>query len=87
MSEPMTASTVITDLHEVLPGVSLEEAPAADMPTVFVDRAQLIEFCDRLRTDPALQFSFLADVTAVDFHPAAPRFEVVYLLACLGAGG
>jgi NADH-quinone oxidoreductase subunit C len=40
--------------------------------------------CDRLRADPALQFSFLADVTAADFHPAAPRFEVVYHLACLG---
>lgn len=80
----MTAPTVIADLHEVLPGLSLEEAPAADMPTVYVDRAQLVELCDRLRTHPALQFSFLADVTAADFHPAAPRFEVVYHLACLG---
>ena len=34
--------------------------------------------------DPALQFAFLVDVTAVDYLPATPRFEVVYHLACLG---
>ena len=38
-----------------------------------------------LRDDPALQFAFLVDVTAVDYLPAEPRFEVVYHLACLGA--
>ena len=81
----MTASSVIDDLRHALPGLSLEPAPAADMPTVYADRSQLIELCDRLRTDPALQFSFLADVTVADFHPATPRFEVVYHLACLGA--
>ena len=84
MSEPMSASTLVADLRGALPGLSLEEAPASDMPTVYADRSQLIDLCDRLRTDPALQFSFLADVTAADFHPATPRFEVVYHLACLG---
>jgi NADH-quinone oxidoreductase subunit C len=84
MSEAMTASTGIDDLLAALPGLSLERAPTVDMPTVYADRRQLLDLCDRLRTDPALQFSFLADVTAADFHPAAPRFEVVYHLACLG---
>jgi NADH-quinone oxidoreductase subunit C len=84
MSESMAAPPVIGVLREALPGVSLEEAPSVDMPTVYVDRDQLLELCARLRTDPALQFSFLADVTAADYYPATPRFEVVYHLACLG---
>ena len=37
-----------------------------------------------LRDDPALQFALLVDVTAADYLPAEPRFEVVYHLACLG---
>ena len=40
--------------------------------------------CACLRDDPALQFALLVDVTAVDYLPAAPRFEIVYHLACLG---
>jgi NADH-quinone oxidoreductase subunit C len=85
MSEPMTVSAAIDDLRQALSGLSLEPGSATDMPTVYADRSQLIEICDRLRSDPSLQFSFLADVTAADYFPAAPRFEVVYHLACLGA--
>ena len=55
-----------------------------DMPAIYVDREHLIEVCQILRDDPALQFVFLADVTAVDLLPAEPRFEMVYHLSSLG---
>ncbi len=55
------------------------------MPVLYVDRAHLLDVCRLLRDDPSLQFAFLADVTAVDYLPRTPRFEVVYHLACLGA--
>jgi NADH-quinone oxidoreductase subunit C len=80
----MSASTFVDDLRARLPGIGLRPAPSTDMPTVYVDRAQLLELCDRLCHDPAFQFAFLPDVTAADYFPATPRFEVVYHLACLG---
>ena len=55
------------------------------MPAIVVDREHILEVCRVLRDDPALQFALLVDVTAVDYLPASPRFEIVYLLACLGA--
>ena len=55
------------------------------MPVIYVQRDQLIEVCRTLRDHPALQFALLSDVTAADYHPAIPRFEIVYHLACLGA--
>ncbi len=55
------------------------------MPTAYVDREHLLEVCRLLRDDPALQFALLADVTAADYFPAEPRFEVVYHFACLGS--
>lgn len=81
----MSASTIVDELRDRLPGIGLQPAASTDMPTVYVDRGQLLELCDRLRNDPAFQFSFLADVTAADYFPATPRFEVVYHLACLGS--
>jgi NADH-quinone oxidoreductase subunit C len=80
----MDPSDLLDVLRGALPGAALEDASAVDMPTVYVDRDHLLPLCRRLRDDPALQFSFLVDVTAADLLPAAPRFEVVYHLASLG---
>ena len=48
--------------------------------TVTVTREKLRRVCDFLRSDPALQFSFLSDVTGVDRFPVEPRFELNYHL-------
>jgi len=55
------------------------------MPTIGIERADLIAVCRTLRDHPALQFALLVDITAADYHPATPRFELVYHFACLGA--
>ncbi len=36
-----------------------------------------------LRDRPDLRFTFLAEITAVDIHPAEPRFELIYLLVSI----
>src|SRR4029079_13435825 len=36
-----------------------------------------------LRDRPELRFALLAEVTAADFHPREPRFEVIYLLVSI----
>ncbi|HWR36327.1 MAG TPA: NADH-quinone oxidoreductase subunit C [Clostridia bacterium] len=46
--------------------------------TIWLNRGALCEALAVLRDDPATQFAFLCDVTAVDWYPAEPRFEVVY---------
>lgn len=75
---------VLNLIRESVPGSTVEPAAAIDMPTAYVDRAHLVDVCQTLRDHPALQFSFLVEITAADFHPADPRFEVVYHFACLG---
>ena len=71
-------------VRQAVPGASIDVDPAADMASIYVDRDHLIDVCRTLRDHADLQFAFLADVTAVDRLPASPRYEVVYLLACLG---
>jgi NADH-quinone oxidoreductase subunit C len=80
----MDAAPIADLLRAAAPGASIDVLDAVDMPAIAVDRAHLLEACAALRDHPGLQFSFLADVTAVDRWPAEPRFEVVYNLACLG---
>ncbi len=81
----MEASAVIDVLRRAVPGAALEAVASVDMPTISVNREHLLEVARVLRDDPALQFALLADVTAVDYLPAEPRFETVYHVACLGS--
>jgi len=46
--------------------------------TIVIARGFLREACSLLKLD--LGFTFLADLTAVDWYPSEPRFEVVYHL-------
>ena len=48
--------------------------------TVWLGRGELREAAAILRDDPELRFNFLSDITAVDWYPSEPRFEVVYHL-------
>lgn len=51
-----------------------------DEVTHLVKKASLIEICNFLKDDPALQFNFLSDIAGADYFPKKPRFEVVYHL-------
>jgi NADH-quinone oxidoreductase subunit C len=85
MPESQIDTAVADALRLAAPDAGIEPASAVDMPTAYVDREHLLAVCRLLRDDPALQFSLLVDVTAVDYFPAEPRFELVYHLACIGA--
>ncbi|GMV22302.1 MAG: NADH-quinone oxidoreductase subunit C [Vicinamibacterales bacterium] len=84
MSAPVMDPQVVDLVRQSAPVAVLEPADAIDMPTAYVDREHLVEVCRVLRDHPGLQFSLLAEITACDYLPANPRFEVVYHLACLG---
>jgi NADH-quinone oxidoreductase subunit C len=86
----MDSSAVLDVLSRLVPGdPGRFEAVSSldDMPTIFVEREGLIDACRVLRDTPELQFAVLIDVTAVDYLPREPRYEVVYLLLSPGAGG
>jgi NADH-quinone oxidoreductase subunit C len=74
---------ILTDflesLRSLLPGTPLEPAVSADQKTVAVPAAAIVEVCRALRD--AKGFLLLADITAVDWWPREPRFELVYHLA------
>lgn len=51
--------------------------------TIVVPADELLRISEYLATDPALLFSFLSDISAVDRFPLEPRFEVNYHLVSL----
>lgn len=51
-----------------------------DELTIWIEKGSLREACAVLREDSACPFDYLADLTAVDWYPSEPRFEIVYHL-------
>ena len=76
----MDAAALVATLSAAVPDARLEDGQGADQPTLVVPRDQLASVCRALRDEPSLRFDVLADVTAVDWWPREPRFEVVYHL-------
>ena len=78
------ATPIIDALGTAVPGANAAAVPAVDMETIQVSRGSIVDVCRFLRDDARFQFGFLSDVIGVDLLPQEPRFEIVYLLACLG---
>ena len=76
----MDAAAIIESLTALVPGIACEAAPSVDFPTIYVAGDRLIETCQALRDAPALRFNVLIEITAADYLPRVPRFEVVYHL-------
>jgi NADH-quinone oxidoreductase subunit C len=80
----MDASDLVNMLQEAVPGAQCEAAPSVDLhTTLYVSRDHLAGVMQTLRERADLRFGFLAELTAVDFWPREPRFEVVYLLVSI----
>jgi NADH-quinone oxidoreductase subunit C len=60
----------------------LELLEAFGEKTLIADPAQIVDLCKYLRETEG--FNRLSSITAVDWHPAEPRFEVVYHLHSTG---
>ena len=74
----MTASDIIAALTPLVPNAAFEEAPSVDVPTVYVPADRLVETCRALHD--GLRFTTIIEITAADYIPRQPRFEVVYHL-------
>jgi NADH-quinone oxidoreductase subunit C len=76
----MDAASLIDTLTPLVPGATYEVDSSVDFATVYVPADRLVETCLVLRDTPLLQFDVLVEVTAADYLPREPRFEVIYHL-------
>jgi NADH-quinone oxidoreductase subunit C len=80
----MDASTLIRTLQEAVPGAAFEEAPTVDLhTTIYASRDDVPAICRALRDRAELRFDFLSELTAADYHPREPRYELVYVMVSL----
>jgi NADH-quinone oxidoreductase subunit C len=80
----MESSALITALQEAIPGAQFETAASVDRQTTFyVSRDDVPVVMRALRDREQLAYSLLAELTAADFWPREPRFEVIYLLVSI----
>jgi NADH-quinone oxidoreductase subunit C len=80
----MDPNTFIASLQDAVPAARFESAPSVDLQTtMYVSRDELPAIARVLRDRPDLAFTFLAELTAVDFWPREPRFELVYILVSI----
>jgi NADH-quinone oxidoreductase subunit C len=83
----MDATALAEKLGEALPGVRIETAPTSDVhPTLYIEPGDLIPVLRALREHAALRFEFLAELTAADYWPREPRFELIYILVSIEHG-
>ena len=74
--------SMISDLlKERCPDAVVEVKEALGELTLFIDPSRIVDVCRFLKDEQ--EFNRISGVTAVDWHPADPRFEVVYLLHSL----
>ena len=76
----MDSRSLIATLTPLVPDAAYEAAASVDFATIYVPAAQLVATCVALRETPSMRFNVLVEVTAADFFPRDPRFEVVYHL-------
>jgi len=80
----MTPEHVLARVATILPSAS--PAPpelVRGQAVITVPRETVFDALSTLRDDPELAFDMLTDLTAVDYLPRDPRFEVVYQLNSL----
>ena len=80
----MDAPALLALLQDAVPGATLEPVPTLDAhETLVVSRDHLPAVARVLRDRPELRFALLAELTAVDYWPREPRFEVIYILVSI----
>jgi NADH-quinone oxidoreductase subunit C len=76
----MDVQTILDTLTPLVPGASYEAGRSVDFATIYVPAEHLVATCAVLRDAPSLRFTALVEITAADYLPRVPRFEVVYHL-------
>ena len=81
LAETVEKYPIARDLDASFPGAIAEANDLLGELTLFIDPARIVEVCRFLKEQRA--FVRLSSITALDWIPADPRFEVVYHLHSL----
>jgi NADH-quinone oxidoreductase subunit C len=77
----MDPTALIGILQQGLPGSQFDSVPSIDaQPTIVVPAAGIAQTLRTLRDHPDLRFALLSELTATDYWPRDPRFELTYIL-------
>jgi len=80
----MDSTTIAAALKAAVPDAEVEPAESRDgHAVIYAPAVRIAEIARALRDAPELRFGFLAELTAVDFFPREPRYEVVYVLVSI----
>jgi NADH-quinone oxidoreductase subunit C len=80
----MDPTALVALIQEAVPSARIEVAPSIDQQTaLYSHRDDVVAVAEVLRDHPQLRFALLVELTAVDFWPREPRFEVLYLLVSI----
>ena len=74
----MDANGIIESLTPLVPAAAFEAGASVDFATVYVPVEHIVATCGALRDH--FGFEVLVEVTAADYLPRNPRYEVVYHL-------
>ncbi len=83
ISEQLQEDPLVAALQTHFPDAVQSGASQHDQVILYIDPARIVEVCAFLRD--VHSFNRASSVTALDWHPQEPRFEVVYLLHSVGA--
>ncbi len=78
VSEEILNDPVVRELNDRNGGAIIDGTLALGEVTLFIEPARIVDVCRHLKDEQ--KFVRLSSVTAVDWFPAEPRFEVVYHL-------
>jgi NADH-quinone oxidoreductase subunit C len=80
----MDSAALVASLQQAVPDATIDPVASVDLQTtIYVSREQLASVARVLRDAPEFKFSFLAELTAADYWPREPRFEVIYILVSI----
>jgi NADH-quinone oxidoreductase subunit C len=80
----MDSTTLAVSLKQAAPAATIETTASIDAhTTIVVSRTDLLTLARALRDRSDLRFDLLAELTAVDYSPREPRFEIVYVLVSI----
>jgi NADH-quinone oxidoreductase subunit C len=77
------AAPTVAFVRERFPDAIVEVTEHRGETTIVARPAAITAICQALRAEPSLCYTFLADITAVDWLDREPRYDVVYHLLSL----
>ena len=82
----MHPEIIVEQIKERFPENVLDYGTAIGQTWAIIKRDNIDKICRFLKEDPDVKMDYLIDVTAVDWMPKTPRFEVVYHLHSMKHG-